>query len=143
MEPIKIFEGKYAFLSNFWEHPISWNGLDFYSVEAAYQSAKALTPLIQREFTSLNPSQAKKKGRNIQIRLDWNEVRLGIMEELVRIKFTTNPALKKALIETGDAHLEEGNWWKDTFWGVCNGIGENNLGKILMRIREEIRSGVV
>ena len=61
------------------------------------------------------------------------------MEDICRAKFTQNEELKKKLIDTGDATLIEGNTWNDTFWGVCNGVGENNLGKILMKIREELK----
>ena len=60
------------------------------------------------------------------------------MYEICKIKFTTNPNLAKRLLDTGDEELIEGNDWNDIFWGVCNGKGENNLGKILMRIRNEL-----
>ncbi len=135
---INEFDGKHHFLSNFWEHPIVWLGIDFNSVEAAYQASKALSLIIAREFSTLPPGQAKKKGRLITVRPDWENVKLGIMESLVRIKFTDNPWLKEQLLATGDEELIEGNWWGDTFWGVCKGVGQNNLGKILMQVRQEL-----
>ena len=63
--------------------------------------------------------------------------KLGITEDVIRQKFN-NPELKEKLIATGDAELIEGNPWGDTFWGVCEGKGENHLGKILMKIRSEL-----
>ena len=60
------------------------------------------------------------------------------MEEALRKKFS-DPGLRKALLDTGDEYLEEGNTWRDEYWGVCNGIGKNRLGKLLMKIRDELR----
>lgn len=74
----------------------------------------------------------------MSLRPDWEYIRVDVMTELVRKKFSQEP-LRSQLIATGDAELIEGNWWNDTFWGVCNGVGENNLGKILMKVRDEIR----
>ena len=63
------------------------------------------------------------------------------MYEIVLAKFTQNPDLKKKLLATGDEHLEEGNTWGDTIWGTVDGVGENRLGKILMRVRDELKNG--
>ena len=60
------------------------------------------------------------------------------MYNICKIKFTQNPNLGKLLIETQNEEIIEGNDWDDTFWGVCNGEGQNNLGKILMQIRKEL-----
>jgi len=60
------------------------------------------------------------------------------MTDLVRQKFS-NPQLAKQLLDTKDFELIEGNTWGDTFWGVCSGKGQNNLGKILMQIRNELK----
>jgi len=62
------------------------------------------------------------------------------MYEICKAKFSQNTELKKRLLSTGNEHLEEGNTWGDKIWGTVNGIGENRLGKILMRIREELRN---
>jgi ribA/ribD-fused uncharacterized protein len=89
--------------------------------------------------TKLNPSEAKKLGRRVNLRKDWEAVKVKIMEELVRAKFTQNPDLVDKLLATGDAHLEEGNTWGDRIWGTVNDSGANRLGIILMQIRAEIK----
>jgi len=78
----------------------------------------------------------------VKLRPDWDDVRIGVMEEVVRAKFNQNPHLAARLMATGQMPLVEGNDWGDTFWGVDvkTGKGENNLGKILMKIRSELLS---
>lgn len=83
-------------------------------------------------------SQAKAAGKKVLLREDWDQIKVDVMTEVVRLKFQQNPELRTKLLSTGDALLVEGNWWKDTFWGVCNGIGNNHLGQILMKVRSEI-----
>ena len=135
---INKFRGKYYFLSNFYETPVTWNGLTYLNNEAAFQSAKSFS---DREcFTNLDPSSAKKLGRKVQLRSDWENVKDDVMYEICKAKFSQNTELKKRLLSTGNEHLEEGNTWGDKIWGTVNGIGENRLGKILMRIREELRN---
>lgn len=135
---INNFRGKYYFLSNFYEAPVTWNGLTYLNNEAAFQSAKTFS---DREcFTNLDPSSAKRLGRRVQLRDDWEDVKNDIMYEICKAKFSQNIELKKKLLATGDKHLEEGNTWGDKIWGTVNGVGENRLGKILMKIREELRN---
>ncbi len=112
------------------------------SVEHAYQAAKTLDNSSRQIIQDLSsPGAAKKLGRTFKLRDDWDKIKLDIMYELVKEKFSIalNAPLKQALLATGDAELIEGNWWRDTYWGVCDGIGSNHLGKILMRVRDEIR----
>lgn len=138
---IDHFRGEYAFLSNFWEVPVTYKGLTYGSNEAAFQAQKCMTEEEKMEFTQLRPSASKKLGRRVQLRPDWEEVKVTIMEEIVRAKFTQNEDLKQLLLATGDAYLEEGNTWHDTCWGVDAKTGEglNHLGRILMKIREELQ----
>jgi predicted NAD-dependent protein-ADP-ribosyltransferase YbiA (DUF1768 family) len=82
---------------------------------------------------------AKKFGTQIPIREDWDDVKVDIMKEIVESKFNENPDLKEKLLATGGLYIEETNWWNDTFWGVCNGVGKNRLGNILMELREKYR----
>lgn len=141
MGKISKFTGKYRFLSNFYvEFPIyvEYNGQRFRSVEHAFQCAKCVNDEDKDLFLIIeDPRDAKFFGRNVQIRPDWEDVKLSVMEDCIRNKFK-NKKLAKKLIDTGDSILEDGNTWNDTFWGVCNGVGENNLGKILMKIRSEL-----
>ena len=135
---INEFRGKYYFLSNFYESPVTWNGLTYLNNEAAFQSAKTFS---DREcFTNLDPSSAKKLGRKVQLRNDWEKVKFDIMYEICKAKFSQNEELRNMLMATGVEYLEEGNTWGDRIWGTVNDIGENRLGKILMRVREELRS---
>lgn len=133
---IKEFRGKYYFLSNFSESKIELNGITFLNGEAAFHSFKDIQR--QSEFSDLDPSLAKKKGRHVKLRGDWEEVKDDIMYQVVKAKFTQNEDLKQKLMSTGEEYLEEGNTWGDTYWGVCRGRGKNTLGKILMRVRDEL-----
>lgn len=136
---IKGFFAPYRWLSNFHVCDIEYDGYKFTSTEAAFMSAKTLDKKIKEEFQHLNPKEAKKRGREIELRPDWDVIRIQVMYDVNKIKFQ-DPELRQMLLDTGDKFIEETNWWKDQFWGVYNGVGENNLGKILMRIREEIKN---
>lgn len=140
-EHILQFSGEYRFLSNFWIAPVFWEGLLYPSSECAYQAAKSLDPAVRLLFTTMTPSQAKKAGKTVELRGDWEEVKLQVMYEIVLAKFTQNPSLKEKLLDTGTAYLEEGNYHNDRFWGVCppvTGTGRNELGKTLIQVRREL-----
>lgn len=132
---IKEFRNEFYFLSNFYEADVTYDGYTYRNNESAFQAQKDLTRRIQ--FTELKPNQARSLGRKVNLRSDWEQVKVKIMEEIVRCKFDQHPDLKEKLIDTGDRLLIEGNTWNDTFWGVCKGKGKNNLGLILMKIRKE------
>lgn len=89
----------------------------------------------------LSCPEARRLGGRIFIRYDWEEVKLGVMETILRDKFTRHADLQALLLGTGDRDLVEGNTWGDRFWGVCGGVGENHLGRLLMQIRAELRKG--
>ena len=136
---IDSFHGEYAFLSNYYDSPIFYDGILYPTVEHAFQAAKT-TVFIQRIIIAnkKTPGQAKCAGRKVTLRDNWDDIKLYIMKELIILKFT-NPKLKSALLNTKYAELIERNTWNDTYWGICNGIGENHLGKILMEVREMLR----
>ena len=138
MDSIKEFKDKYRFLSNFYPVKVMFEWIEFPTVEHAFQAAKT-TDIGRRKWMALaeSPADAKRSGRRLSIRPDWEQIKLKVMEDLVRQKFSKEP-LRTQLLETGDAELIEGNEWGDTFWGVCKGRGENWLGKILMMIRDEV-----
>lgn len=135
---IESFEGDYRWLSNFWPCQVEFEGIKYPSTENAYQAAKILNPQQRLEFCNITPGKAKKMGRFLKCRTDWNEVKLGIMEDLNRQKYS-QPEFRAKLLATGDAEIIEGNTWGDTFWGVCKDVGQNHLGKIIMAIREQLK----
>ena len=138
MSAITSFSGEYYFLSNFFPCMISYDRIVYPSTEHAFQAAKTHDNREKLEISEQSsPGKAKKLGRKVSRREDWDAVKLSIMHDVVKIKFDSNPELKDKLIETFPHQLVEGNTWRDTYWGVCNGCGENHLGKILMEIREE------
>jgi len=139
---INGFTGRYSFLSNFCIYPIVWRERILKSAEHAYQGEKA-TDDIDREmiYQAATPADAKRLGSRKKLKNiipDWDRQKYTIMLLVIRAKFS-DPELRKLLLETGDEELVEKNWWHDTYWGVCNGVGKNMLGKILMQVREEIR----
>lgn len=131
------FFKEHRFLSNFHLCAIVFEGQTFGSTEAAYQAAKSLDPEVRNKFTMMQPSEAKREGQKINIREDWEENKLAIMYEICFRKFHFHDDLEKLLLATGEKYLEETNYWGDRFWGAdLKHKGENNLGKILMRIRK-------
>ncbi len=135
---IDSFKGEHEFLSNFYECKVVHGGLTFKSSEAAFQAAKCADIADRIKFVDMTPGQAKRAGRKVKLRSDWESVKISIMHEILHAKFVTNASLANRLLKTGTATLVEGNSWNDTFWGVCNGNGLNNLGKILMIVRDEL-----
>lgn len=140
MKAIKGFEKpETRWLSNFYPCTIVYKGCEYPSSEHAYQAAK--TRLIDEQNAiakARTPGQAKRLGRNVTKRADWDEVKRDVMKDILRIKFSL-PGLRDALLATDDAYLEETNTWGDTYWGVCHEVGANNLGQVLMEIREELK----
>lgn len=141
--PIESFTGQYRWLSNFWPCLVTLDGVQYSTVERAYQAAKTLDPIARDaiRFTH-TPGRAKLLGRQLVLREDWSSVRLGIMESLVREKFS-DPLLGCYLRETAPRRLVEGNDWGDDFWGATRNpsgrlTGQNHLGEILTRVREEL-----
>lgn len=136
-------EAGYEFLSNFHKSTVRFEGVLYPTVEHAYQASKTDDPKL-REIIRRSPSpmEAKKLGKGLQLRPDWNEVKIEVMKKLIKEKFD-NPFLGHLLLKTGNAHLVMNNLFNDRFWGVCRGSGENWLGKILMEVREQIRNEMI
>lgn len=134
------FKGEYEFLSNFSPSRVFYDGFIYPTVEHAFQASKSMYYNERVEIANAStPGQAKRLGRKVQLRPLWNDIRIPIMTQLVWEKFAICE-LQIKLLATGNEELVEVNWWHDIFWGVCNGEGENNLGKILMKIRQDIRN---
>lgn len=136
---INEFRGEYFFLSNFYEAPVEFDGLHYRNTEAAFQAQKTIDPTERKRFTRLNPSEAKRLGRHVKLRTDWETVKYTMMYNIVTAKFTQNEDLRARLLAAGNEELIEGNDWGDKTWGMVNGEGQNLLGKILMDVREELR----
>ena len=139
---IDYFREEYEFLSNFYPTKVTFDGITYCNSEAAYQAQKCRNAEERLQFIRLSSDEAKKLGQKVDVRPDWNEVKFGLMEQIVYEKFTQNPTLAQDLLDTGDKILKEGNYWKDLYWGVDlrTGEGENHLGKILMQLRENFRN---
>ncbi len=134
---IKGFFGPYRWLSNWWRATVWFEGWQFDCVETAYMGQKTLDPIIRSKIQRMSAQEAKKFSNKIVLRPGWDEMKYDVMLECVFQKFLKNPELRKKLIETGDKYLEETNYWKCVFWGVDVKLGgQNNLGKILMKVRE-------
>ena len=145
---INCFDGEFAFLSNFHPSMITDGNEWFPTVEHYFQAAKTETTEEYKAIAAaLTPGQAKRLGRNVTLRTDWEEVKEQVMLDALRKKFEI-PALREMLLITGDEELVEGNTWHDNYWGNCtcdrckNIEGKNKLGKLLMQVREEIRSSM-
>lgn len=133
-----LFRGSLDFLSNMYNCTVEYNGCTYRCAESAFQAQKCADEEEKKLFNHIDGFLAKKYGKKVSLRKDWNAVRVSIMEEIIREKFLQHPDLARKLAEV-EGVISEDNYWKDTFWGVCNGEGKNNLGKILMKIRDELR----
>jgi ribA/ribD-fused uncharacterized protein len=156
MTDITSFQGEHRWLSNFYPCQVELDGEEYPSVEHAFQAAKAPADIFYttvendrivkknvREMVrnAQTPGEAKRMGKKIPLRSDWEQEKVGVMTSLLKQKFSQEP-LRSKLIATGDCLLVEGNYWNDTYWGICNGKGTNILGKLLMLIRTELIYGV-
>lgn len=139
------FENEYAFLSNFYPSPFIHDGIEYPTVEHFFQAAKTLDIQKRKVIAAAKtPGLAKRMGRSVQLRSDWEKVKVYYMELGLRLKFA-NKDLAEKLLATGDEELIEGNWWCDQTWGSCNcpkhirTPGRNLLGMLLMELRKELQ----
>ncbi|PHS22263.1 MAG: hypothetical protein COA84_13985 [Robiginitomaculum sp.] len=143
MRDIISFEGQYRFLSNFWPCNISAFGYIYQSVEHAYVASKSThSDDHLAVFLLKSPGHAKRYGRKLKIRPDFDKIKVHYMRGFLEQKFARGSALRADLDMTKGREIVEGNAWGDTFWGQSPvGTGKNNLGRLLMAIRDDI--GVV
>ncbi len=132
------FQGDNRWLSNFWPAQVVLDGVTYPSVEHAYQAAKT-HPCSREKFRKCTAGQAKRLGKFVDIRKDWEQIKVQTMRHLIAQKFDYGTYLGKKLVATGTCYIAEGNKWGDVFWGVSGGRGENWLGKLLMERREQLR----
>lgn len=136
---IDRFTGEFGFLSNFSPHSVELDGMLFPTAEHAFQAMKTVDPLERLGVqATMTPGQAKRAGRRVTLREDWEEIKVEVMHRVVAAKFMQHPELADRLVDTQGRELVEGNTWGDRTWGVCDGVGENLLGRILMDVRDEL-----
>ncbi len=136
---IDKFSGEYRWLSNFWFCQVQLDGITYPSTEHAYQAAKFTDPQTRKRIQkAITFQEAKRLGYGQGLREGWDSMKLQVMENLLRQKFKPGSNLAEKLIATHPHKLIEGNTWNDTYWGICKGIGENHLGKLLMKLRQEL-----
>jgi ribA/ribD-fused uncharacterized protein len=137
------FFNEYRFLSNFWPCTIEYEGLKFNNSESLYMAHKSGNVEDFTKFAGITkPGDAKRLGRTVKLRSDWDQVKFAIMEDVLRLKFGQNPDLRAKLLATNEVELIESNSWHDNIWGSCicsqcGNKGKNNLGKILMKLRQD------
>jgi hypothetical protein len=143
---IEEFKDEYSWLSNMapFEKPFIHNGLRYRTNEHFYVAMKTKDTFNRIELAQniKSPGKVKRLGRTFEIREDWNDIRLAVMLQGLRYKFSkSNPILRQKLLDTGDQYIQEGNSWGDSFWGYCftDEMGKNHLGRLLMQVRFEIR----
>lgn len=124
---ISSFNGDYEFLSNSYPLTLVYNNREYVSVEHFYQYAK----------------YAKNRGKSVSLKKHWDVHRNRVMQQALKKKFTDS-MMRDLLIKTGNKELVNQNHKHDRFWGVCvcvkhHGSGTNMLGKILMKIRDDIK----
>ena len=136
---INHFDKEWAFLSNFYPQEIEFEEIIYPTNEHFFQAMKTLDINKRRAIANApTPGLAKKMGRSVSLRPDWEDIKDDVMLEGLYRKFADDE-LADWLLDTGDEELVEGNWWHDRYWGVCDGVGQNKLGKLLMKVRSEIK----
>lgn len=141
---IMRFNGEYLFLSNFYEGKVfEYKGCKFENSEAPFHAEKCISRI--KDFEMVRPAQSKRLGRQVLLREDWEEVKDKVMYDVCYAKFTQDEELKNKLLATGDRELVEANFHGDRCWGMTfsqktnSWVGENRLGIVLMKLREDLR----
>lgn len=140
---IGFYPREFFCFDNFSSFRVLVDGVLYCTLEHAYQASKFLqtAPNIAQEIiNSYSAHEAQKiafANRDKQ-RKDWDEIKVSVMEKLVRLKVEQNPYVKHKLLQTKDYIICEDSP-KDSFWGIGpNRDGRNELGKIYMKIRDEL-----
>lgn len=146
MKKITRFKGLYRFLSNFYKSPIYYQNKIYPTAEHLYQTLKTGDPKERERIRQAgHPNKARKLGQTLFLREDWEGVKDNAMFLIVKLKFLQNDRLRKRLLNTGERLLIENNYWHGNYWGNClcskcrQIKGRNQLGKILMKTRENLR----
>jgi ribA/ribD-fused uncharacterized protein len=142
MKHATFYEAKWYIFSNFSSFAVYWHDQDWMTVEHAYQASKFMDEAIRtlvRNARSAHDSKEVARANHNKVRPDWDEVKLGLMEEILRAKLEQHPYIQQKLLESGDAIIVEDSP-KDSYWGCGpDWKGENYLGRLWMKLRDEIR----
>lgn len=144
-EFIGFYPREFFVFDNFSSFRVLVDGVLYCTVEHAYQAIKFLqtAPEIAQQITdcySAHDAQKIAYANKDKQRKDWDDVKLDIMEKLLRLKLEQNPYVKKKLLETGNLIICEDSP-KDSFWGIgANRDGRNELGKLWMKLRSELQN---
>jgi len=134
---------EYGEFSNFWRQSIWFDGKRWPTSEHYFQAQKFEDAAYREEIrTAKSPMIAARLGRSRKqkLRREWESVKVGVMRDAVRAKFTQHEELKTLLLGTGDAKLVE-HTENDSYWGAGgDGSGRNMLGQLLMELREQLRA---
>ena len=139
--PVEVgpFRREWFFLSNFYLCVVLFEGEEYPSVEHGFQASKTTDFALRHQIAAAEtPGMAKRLGRSVPLRSDWEEVKDEVMLALLRSKFS-EPYLSTLLRRTGRRRLVERNDWGDSYWGVCDGVGLNRLGTLLEKVRSEVQ----
>lgn len=143
-EVIGFYPREFYPLDNFSSFKVEWDGYLYSSLQEAYQAAsfmgsdEELVEKIKRSHSADEAQRIAYANKDKQ-RKDWSEVKVEVMEKLLRLKVEQNPYVKKILLQTKDYLIMEDSP-KDSFWGWGpNRDGKNQLGKLWMKLREELR----
>jgi len=143
LQPITYFRGKNFFLSNSFPIKVKYQGRMYPSAEHAFQAVKTFNDKERAWIAAATgPGFAKQRGRQVELRQDWDHVKIPLMDAIVREKFASYSLLTAMLVATLDRELIHGNVCGDTYWGVCAGEGKNLLGRILMTVRRDLNMSV-
>ena len=125
---------KYGFMSNMYGYGMKWEGEIYSCSETVYQMMKCEREEDKVKFKKLNGFEAKRLGRRIKMRSNWNEIKVDMMREILKAKFKDENLMRR--LKDIDEEIVEDNYWNDRYWGVCRGVGKNMLGKLLTEIKE-------
>ena len=134
------FFGEYRWLSNFHLSPVTVDGMTYNSAEHAFMAMKTFNPDERKVLSLMSlPVDARRYGQTVKLRPDWERVKVSMMKKVLQAKFHQDKGLGAALLATDPLYLEETNDWGDVFWGVSEGKGQNNLGRTIMEVRDELK----
>lgn len=142
-----FYEQDFYVLSNFSAFALQWRGFRFDTSEAAYHYEKFVDGGVRAEAVARNILNApsahvafKMAERHKDLRRpDWDSVKVGFMREILRAKAEQHEYVRRKLLATGDRELIEDSW-RDDFWGWgANKNGQNQLGRLWMEVRDELR----